>query len=116
MRIFLASVALLILPACASMRRVDAGDGVFLWTTARGQGSPIVVIHGGPGMDHQSLAADLRPLERTHRVIYYDQRGGGRSTLAESLTIDDHVRDLEALRRHYNLEKLTLDALTREGF
>lgn len=89
----------------------DAGDGVRLWYTSRGKGSPIVVIHGGPGMDHGSLAADLAPLEKHHRVIYYDQRGGGRSTLpadTSKLTIDDHVRDLEALRKHLRLEKLTL--------
>jgi proline iminopeptidase len=69
------------------------------------------VIHGGPGMDHGSLAADLAPLERRHRLIYYDQRGGGRSTLPADtalLTIDHHVEDLEALRKHLGLDKVTL--------
>lgn len=90
---------------------VDAGDGVRLWMMERGKGSPVIVIHGGPGMDHATLAADLAPLERHHRVIYYDQRGGGRSTLPADtslLAIDHHVRDLEALRRHLGLEKVTL--------
>jgi proline iminopeptidase len=90
---------------------VDAGDGVRLWMMERGSGSPVIVIHGGPGMDHGSLAADLAPLERRHRVIYYDQRGGGRSTLPDDpklLTIDHHVRDLEALRQHLGLERVTL--------
>lgn len=108
MRIFLAALVLLLAGACASTRRIDAGDGVRLWYTTRGRGTPIVVIHGGAGMDHKSLAADLVPLERNHRVIYYDQRGGGRSTLTERLTIDDHVADLEALRRDLGLEKVTL--------
>ena len=86
-------------------------DNVNLWYTEVGKGSPIVVIHGGPGMDHASLAADLEPLTRAHRVIYYDQRGGGRSTLPSDpalLTIDHHVQDLEALRRHLGLEKMTI--------
>lgn len=90
---------------------IDAGDGVRLWYMSRGHGSPVVVIHGGPGMDHATLAADLVPLERRHRVIYYDQRGGGRSTLpgdTSLLTIDHHVRDLEALRQQLGLAKLTL--------
>jgi proline iminopeptidase len=90
---------------------VDAGDGVRLWTIERGKGSPVIVIHGGPGMDHATLAADLTPLERRHRLIYYDQRGGGQSTLPTDtslLSIDHHVRDLEALRRHLELEKVTL--------
>ena len=92
---------------------VDVGDGVRLWTAEEGKGSPVIVIHGGPGMDHGSLAADLAPLAKHHRVIYYDQRGGGRSTLpadASLLTIDHHVRDLEALRQHLGLEKVTLIA------
>jgi proline iminopeptidase len=92
---------------------VDVGNGVRLWTEEEGKGSPVIVIHGGPGMDHGSLAADLAPLVRHHRVIYYDQRGGGRSTLpadASLLTIGYHVQDLEALRQHLGLEKVTLIA------
>ena len=91
---------------------VDAGDGVRIWySDSRASGSPIIVIHGGPGMDHGTLEADLAPLAKDHRLIYYDQRGGGRSTLPSDpalLTIDHHVRDLEALRKHLRLDKVTL--------
>lgn len=90
---------------------VNSTNGVKLWTMERGQGSPIVVIHGGPGMDHDTLAADLQPLERLHRLIYYDQRGGGQSTLPADtslLTIDHYVEDLEAVRKFYGLDKLTI--------
>jgi proline iminopeptidase len=90
---------------------VDAGDGVRLWLVERGRGTPVVVVHGGPGMDHATLAADLVPLERRHRLVYYDQRGGGLSTLPADtglLTIDHHVRDLESIRRHLGVAKLTI--------
>ena len=103
-------LAIVTLPVAAETF-VDAGKGIRLWTATAGQGSPIVVIHGGPGMDHNSLQADLRPLEEHHRVVYYDQRGGGRSTLPDDdamLDIERHVEDLEALRKHLGLEKLTL--------
>jgi len=108
------TLALLLIFATTALNAdtfVDAGDGVRLWYAERGHGSPVIVIHGGPGMDHATLAADLAPLERRHRVIYYDQRGGGRSTLPSDealLTIDHHVRDLEALRQHLGLKKVTL--------
>jgi proline iminopeptidase len=62
-------------------------------------------------MDANSLAADLVPLERKHRLVYYDQRGGGRSSLPADgahLAIDDHVRDLDALRRHLGIDKAIL--------
>lgn len=103
-------LALIVAPVLFAQTYVKAGDGVRLWTVQRGKGSPVIVIHGGPGMDHLSLRADLAPLERKHRVIYYDQRGGGRSTLADPslLTLEHHVADLEALRRQLGLRKVTL--------
>lgn len=114
MRIMLVSLLLLLsMPAFAAGEFVDAGDGVRLFVTERGKGSPVVVIHGGPGMDHATLLADLVPLERRHRLVYYDQRGGGRSTLPDGvslLTIDHHVRDLEVIRQHIGVEKLTIVA------
>src|SRR5262249_9705107 len=92
---------------------LDVGDGVTIWYTIKGQGDgpPIIVVHGGPGMDSGSLSGDLGPLEAKHRLMYYDQRGGGRSSLpAETklLTIDHHVDDLEALRRHLGVDKVVL--------
>jgi len=107
-------IALLLALATSSLHAqhfADAGDGVRLWYTESGTGSPVIVIHGGPGMDHDSLSADLGPLREHHRVIEYDQRGGGRSTLPADvalLTIDHHVQDLEALRKHLGLKKVTL--------
>jgi proline iminopeptidase len=104
---------MLLAAAIASGSFVSSTDGVRLWTVEKGSGSPVVVIHGGPGMDHQTLAADLEPLEKKHRVIYYDQRGGGRSTLPDDaalLSIDHHVADLEALRAYFGLKKMTLVA------
>ncbi len=96
----------------AAIAFVNAGDGVRIWySDSGGSGAPIVVIHGGPGMDHLTLEADLAPLAAHHRMIEYDQRGGGRSTLpADSslLSIAHHVRDLEALRQHLGLTKMTL--------
>lgn len=107
-------IALFLVLATSSLSAqhfVDAGDGVRLWYTESGKGSPVIVIHGGPGMDHDSLAADLAPLRQHHRLIEYDQRGGGRSSLPADvalLTIEHHVDDLEALRKHFGFRKVTL--------
>ncbi|HXH37018.1 MAG TPA: alpha/beta hydrolase [Thermoanaerobaculia bacterium] len=107
-------IPLLLLLAASSLSAqhfADAGDGVRLWYSESGTGSPVIVIHGGPGMDHDSLSADLAPLRLHHRVIEYDQRGGGRSTLPADealLTLEHHVNDLEALRQHLGLKKVTL--------
>jgi proline iminopeptidase len=105
------ALALLMTAIPHGEQQLEAGDGVTIWWKSAGSGPAVVVIHGGPGLDHGSLAADLTPLEKTHTVIYYDQRGGGRSSLPGDpalLTIDHHVRDLEALRVRLGVEKLTL--------
>jgi proline iminopeptidase len=111
MRLLFATFLLLATSSLFAQHFIDAGDGVRLWFTEGGTGSPVIVIHGGPGMDHDSLSADLGPLRLHHRVIEYDQRGGGRSTLPADdalLTIDHHVSDLEAVRKHFGFAKVTL--------
>lgn len=86
---------------------VHAADGVALYYRALGAGrDTVVVVHGGPGFGLESLAPDLAPLARDRVLIFYDQRGSGRSTLlADStrLTVGDHVADLGAVIAHFRL-------------
>jgi pimeloyl-ACP methyl ester carboxylesterase len=74
----------------------------------------LVMIHGGPGLDMGYMVPDFQPLAERHRLLFYDQRGGGRSELlpddAALYTMARHVADLEALRRHFGLERMTLVA------
>src|SRR5215213_9265895 len=41
--------------------------------------SPVLLLHGGPGASHEYLLPQMLELAREHRVVTYDQRGGGRS-------------------------------------
>jgi proline iminopeptidase len=91
------------------------GDGASLFYKMVGTGPDVlVVIHGGPGMDMGYLVADFQPLAERHRLLFYDQRGGGRSELLPDdpalYTIERHVADLEALRRAFGFERMTLVA------
>lgn len=91
---------------------VDAGGGVRLFYRVLGA-SPdtIVVLHGGPGFSLAYLAEDLAPLAVRHTLILYDQRGAGRSTLvadSAALTGERFAEDLDAVRRHFRLEHVTL--------
>lgn len=57
------------------------------------------------------LAADLEPLAARRTLLFYDQRGAGRSTLVTDSTSLDAQRfaeDLEALRAHFGMPRLTL--------
>jgi proline iminopeptidase len=91
------------------------GDGAVLFYRMIGSGPDVLVmIHGGPGMDMGYMVADFAPLAERHRLLFYDQRGGGRSDLLRDdpalFTMERHVADLEALRRHFGLERMTLVA------
>lgn len=55
----------------------------------------IVVLHGGPGVTHTYLRPEWDRLAQGRRVLYYDQRGCGRSGHAASYTWRDHVADLD---------------------
>lgn len=99
-------------PPIAREWRVPVADGLQLQVRAEGSGrGTLVVLHGGPGLSMAYLQPDLGPLALHHRVIYYDQRGSGRSSLVVGATpvdADRHVDDLEQLRRHLRIERLTL--------
>jgi proline iminopeptidase len=91
---------------------VDAGNGVRLFYRFVGSGrDTVVVLHGGPGFSMSYIAADLEPLARRHTLLFYDQRGAGRSTVVtDSASLDARRfgEDLEVVRRRFSLERLTL--------
>jgi proline iminopeptidase len=39
----------------------------------------VLVLHGGPGASHDYLLPQMLALAGNHRLVFYDQRGGGRS-------------------------------------
>ena len=91
-----------------------ADDGVRLYYRVVGSGpDTLIAIHGGPGVDLESIAGDFVPLEQRHVVVFYDQRGAGRSELpadTSTLVSANQIRDLDAVRRFFHLDKVTLIA------
>jgi proline iminopeptidase len=76
-----------------------------------GDGQPAIVLHGGPDFDHSYLLPDFDRLADAFRLIYYDQRGRGRSAdhvRPEDVTLASEVADLDAVRRYFQLESSTL--------
>ena len=85
-------------------------NGVRLYTRQVGDGPSVVVLHGGPGAHHDYLLPQYDRLAAGRALIYYDQRGGGRSAVPRDMAVGwrEHVADLEALRNHWRLDRLTL--------
>src|SRR6266581_4384951 len=83
-------------------------NGVRLYTRRVGHGPPVVVLHGGPGAHHDYLLPQYDHLAEGGRtLLYYDQRGGGRSPVPRDVPVGwrEHVVDLETLRGHWEFER-----------
>jgi len=93
---------------------VTTSDSARLFYRVVGQApDTIIAIHGGPGVDLESIAGDFAPLAAKHTVIFYDQRGAGRSELPADtarLAVDRQIRDLDEVRRHFGIDRATLVA------
>ncbi len=84
--------------------------GVSLFERRVGAGPPTVVLHGGPGAHHDYLLPGFDRLATGRTLVYYDQRGGGRSPVPRELPVGwrEQVADLEALREAWDYDRLTL--------
>jgi proline iminopeptidase len=95
---------------------LTGADGVRLFYRKVGSGRSVAVfLHGGPGANFRGNGDYMEPLAEGRAVIMYDQRGSGLSQLVTDpklLTIEHHVRDLEALRRHFGIRRMTIIGLS----
>lgn len=76
-----------------------------------GEGDPIVVVHGGPGLDHNYLRPGLDVLGSSRTLVYYDQRGTGRSDAdldSASINLDAFIEDIDGLRQVLGYERITV--------
>jgi proline iminopeptidase len=111
--------ALLVLTACAGRRpQLTPGEGyvempggrVWYRVVGTGPGTPLVLLHGGPGapsydLDPLAALGDDRP------VVFYDQLGAGRSdhiTDTTLMTVAHYVAELDSLRHALKLERFHL--------
>jgi proline iminopeptidase len=79
---------------------------VSLYVEVIGHGDPLLLMHGGPGLDHVSLTP-FRELADRHTVIFYDHRCNGRSVgpAVTSMTWDNLTADADALREALGFER-----------
>lgn len=81
------------------------------WCAYGAESSPrLLVLHGGPGAHHDYLLPQLLTLAGRHDVVFYDQRGGGRSRTDDPtpITWRTHVDDLGRVVQELGVHPLTL--------
>jgi proline iminopeptidase len=84
------------------------------WAKYGRAGAPkLLVLHGGPGADHCYLLPQMLHLGEKHDLVFYDQRGGGRSKSDARMPVtwQTHVEDLGAV-----IEEMGLDPVSIVGY
>ena len=82
-----------------------------LYSREVGHGTAIIILHGGPDFDHRYLLPELDRLSDSFRLIYYDQRGRGRSAdrvQPEDVTLASDIADMEKVRQYFHLDSVVL--------
>ncbi|GIE36893.1 hydrolase [Actinoplanes italicus] len=88
----------------------SAADGLRLWYEVAGDGPPLLVLPGGPGMDVRYLG-DLGGLSAVRGLVLADARAGGRSEVPEdrsTVSFTAQADDLDALREHLGLDRVDI--------
>jgi proline iminopeptidase len=90
--------------------QVRLPDGYNLNVEEVGSGFPLIVLHGGPGMDHSMFRPYLDPLGDDYRVLYVDERGQGRSERVDpaTLSLEVFARDVDLLAEALGLDEFAL--------
>ncbi len=88
-------------------------DGGPLYYEVAGRGHPLVLIHAGVA-DHRMWDGQFELYAQHYRVVRYDTRGFGRSTVAEGHTFSNR-RDLLELMNHLGIESAYVTGVSRGG-
>jgi proline-specific peptidase len=85
---------------------IDIGD-CKLYYEVEGEGTPIVLINGGPGGTHHYFHPSFAKAKEYCKVIYYDQRGCGQSDFikGEGYTFKQAIDDLDKLRQKLGIDR-----------
>lgn len=100
----------------AETAKINGGE---IYYETKGEGPPLLLMHGGLGLDHTYFKPFLNALEKDYTVIYYDHFGNGRSSYPadfKELTIERLVSDASELIKHLGYEKVVLFGHSYGGF
>ena len=85
-------------------------DGYNINVEEVGSGFPLIVLHGGPGLDHSMFRPYLDSLGDEFRLLYVDERGQGRSERVDptTLSLEVFARDVDLLAEALELDGFVL--------
>lgn len=89
---------------------VALADGYKINVEEIGSGFPLIVLHGGPGLDHSMFRPYLDSIGDEFRLLYVDERGQGRSERVDptTLSLEVFARDVDLLADALELDSFAL--------
>jgi proline iminopeptidase len=86
------------------------GSPLYWARYGRANSPKLLLLHGGPGADHCYMLPQMLQLGEQYDLLFYDQRGGGRSKsdAKDPITWRTHVEDLGAVVAEFGLEPLSI--------
>ncbi|HVO74181.1 MAG TPA: alpha/beta fold hydrolase, partial [Ignavibacteriaceae bacterium] len=106
--ILLLSLSFSVSGNCQEDGFIKTEDGV-LHFKKYGNGEPLLIINGGPGLDCEGFTPLAKLLSDKYMTILFDQRGTGKSKLKQvdstTITMKLMAQDIETIRNYFKIEK-----------
>src|SRR5271154_2280505 len=108
-------------PASTGMIATPDVDLAYETYGAPSSNTPVIVANGGPGLSHIYMIQNdvWTRLSKNRQIVFYDQRGTGKSTRVSAgaaQDIDAQIADLEAVRANFGFQKIALVGDSYGGF
>lgn len=107
-----ASILIILFSNCAGNKLLTygaIGKDKSLYYYHIGKGEPILIIHGGPGLNHRYFLPHLERLADNHHLIFYDQKACGDSEIpadTNAMSVQAFVHDIDKIRTRFKLRKV----------
>jgi len=86
-------------------------DGDSIYYKIIGNGEPLILVHGGPGLDHSYFLPQMRCLMNDYQLIFIDQRACGQSDAdvdSSTISVKSFINDIDQIRQQLKLGKVNL--------
>ncbi|SNR48628.1 alpha/beta fold hydrolase [Dokdonia pacifica] len=86
-------------------------DGYNIHLEVKGEGDAIFFLPGGPGNSHDYMQGNFGQYYKTHKVVFFDWLGRGKSDNAKDVSeysVEADIEMIEIIRKHLGLEKISV--------
>lgn len=112
---FWSGCIILFLCQCSSSAHLTTFGGIgkdkSLYYYHTGKGEPVIIVHGGPGLNHSYFLPYLDRLSSSFHLVYYDQKACGQAEIpadTSAMRLSPYIEDIETVRLKFGFKKFHL--------